>query len=257
MIAALALVLAAAAAAGAAPICTDRPAKANAVCTVPAGRLQLETSLAGWSLTRAGGARTEVLTMGASSLKVGLSARSDLQLGFTPFARIAVREGGARTRASGFGDLVVRYKHRLTADQAPVQLAAIPFVKLPTAASGLGNGEVEGGLALPLSFALAGPATITLGPELDLLADSDGRGRHAGLVNLVNLSAPLAPRLTVAGELWTNLNFDPARTVRQVSLDGALAYAVSSQFQLDLGANLGLTRDTPDLELYAGASVRF
>ena len=35
---ALALMLAAAAAAEAAPICTDRPTKANAVCTVPAGQ---------------------------------------------------------------------------------------------------------------------------------------------------------------------------------------------------------------------------
>ena len=43
----------------------------------------------------------------------------------------------------------------------------------------------------------AGPVTLTLGPEVDLLADADGDGRHAALVNLVNLSAPVAPRLTL------------------------------------------------------------
>jgi hypothetical protein len=31
------------------PFCTDRPAKANATCTVPSGHLQLESSVAGWS----------------------------------------------------------------------------------------------------------------------------------------------------------------------------------------------------------------
>src|SRR5689334_14342222 len=34
--------------------------------------------------------------------------------------------------------------------------------------------KVEGGIALPVSFTLAGPVSMTLGPEVDLLADSDG-----------------------------------------------------------------------------------
>lgn len=255
MIGTLSLVLAAAA--GTAPICTDRPTKANAVCTVPAGRAQLESSVAGWSLTKAGGTRAELLTVGSSVLKLGLSGRSDLQLGFTPYAELTTKVDGSRDSVFGFGDLVVRYKHRLTSDDAKVQVAAIPFVKLPTAAAGLGNDKVEGGLAMPISFALAGPVTMTLGPELDLLADADGRGHHGALVNLINLSAPIAPRLTLAAELWTNLNFDPGGTVRQASVDGALAFALTDDVQLDAGANLGLTRDTPDVELYAGASVRF
>jgi hypothetical protein len=253
MSAALALLLAA----GSTPICTDRPAKANAVCTVAAGRLQLESSVAGWSLTKVGAARAELVTVGATVLKFGLTDRSDLQLGVTPYARSAVKQLGQRSRSSGFGDVTVRYKQRLAADSSPLQVGMIAFVKLPTAARGLGNDKVEGGLAVPMSFATAGPITVTLGPELDLLADADGRGRHAAVVNVVNLSFPVAPRLTIAGELWTNVNFDPAGTAKQASADAALAYGVSDNLQLDGGVNLGLTRDTPDLELYAGLSIRF
>ncbi len=98
---------------------------------------------------------------------------------------------------------------------------------------------------------------MTLGPELDLLADGDGHGRHAAVVNLVNVALAIAPRLTLIGELWTNFNFDPSGTIKQASADAALAYAVSNDLQLDVGTNLGLTRDTPDLELSAGASIRF
>jgi hypothetical protein len=137
-----------------------------------------------------------------------------------------------------------------------VQLALIPFVKLPTAKRGIGNRKVEGGLAVPVSFGLGG-ITATLGPEADLLADGDGGGRHVALVNLINLSGTVAPRLTLAGELWSNVNFDPAGTVKQASADAALAYAVNDRLQLDTGVNLGLTRDTADVELYAGISVRF
>jgi len=252
---ALALLLLAAAAGT--PICTDRPAKANAVCTVPAGMVQLESSLADWTLAKLGPTRAELVTAGASLLKLGISGSSDVQLGLTPYARLTVSEFGQRSRASGFGDLTVRYKHRLTAASSPLQVGAIAFVKLPTAAHGLGNRKVEGGLAISASFAAGGPLTLTLGPELDLLADAEGKGRHLALANVVNLSAPVAPRLTIAGELWTNLNFDPAGTARQASADAAFAYLLSNDLQLDAGANLGLTRDTPDIELYAGASFRF
>ena len=238
------------------PICTDRPTKANAVCTVPTGDWQLESSAVGWARMKADGGTMDVLAIGASVVKLGVSSRADLQVGFAPFLRVTAKAAGARERESGFGDVVVRYKHRLTADEARVQIAAIPFVKLPTASDNLGNGKVEGGLALPVSFAL-GPATLTLGPEFDLLADGDGHGRHAAIVQLVNLAAPVAPRLTLVGELWTNMNFDPDGTARQASADVAAAYAVSSNFQVDAGANVGLTRDTADIELYAGASIRF
>lgn len=246
----------AAAAAATPPICTDRPAKANATCTVPKGKVQLEAALAGWSATQAGGTRSETFAIGSTVFKLGLTNRSDLQVGVTPVVRLTVKTSGSRERTPGFGDLVVRYKHRLSADDSKVQVAAIPFVKLPTAHRGLGNGKVEGGVALPVSFSLSGPVTMTLGPEVDLLADADGHGRHAAIVNLVNIAGPIAPRLTLAGELWSNVKFDPGETVRQASADLAAAYAVSDSVQLDAGANFGLTRETPDVELYVGTSMR-
>ena len=246
-----------AAASAAAPICTDRPAKANAVCTVKRGTVQVETSLASWSLTRAEGVRTEVLSLGSTVFKLGLSEHSDLQAGISPYARLALKDSGSRRRASGLGDLQVRYKRRLTSDGAGAQIGVIPFVKLPTAAHNLGNGKIEGGLAVPISFALEGPVAITLGPEVDLLADADGHGRHPAIVNLINLAGPIGPKLTASAELWSNFNFDEAGTIKQASADAALAYAVSANFQLDAGTNFGLTRASPDIEVYAGASIRF
>ena len=234
------------------PICTDRPTKANATCTVPAGKFQLESSFADWMRIDAGGTRSDIWQVGGSFLKYGLTNHSDLQIGITPYVDI----DSGPSHHSGAGDLTIRYKHRLTNDGAPVQAGLIPFVKLPTAKGDIGNGKVEGGLAAPVNTAL-GTATVSIGPELDLLADADGNGRHLQLVNLVNIAAPVAQGLTLAGELWTATNFDPDDTVTQFSADAALAYLVSSGFQLDAGVNFGLSRNTPDVELYAGFSVRF
>ena len=241
----------------AAPICTDRPTKANAICTVPPGKVQLESSITGWSLTEAGGTRSKVLSLGSTVVKLGLSKQSDLQVAITPLARLTVEDSGGTSHVSGFGDVLVRYKQRLTSEGSAVQVAAIPFVKLPTARRRLGNGKAEGGIAVPINFALSGPVTMTLGPEVDLLADGDGEGRHPALINLVNVAGSITPRLTLVGELWSNLNFDPDGTIKQASADIALAYAASDDLQLDAGANFGLTRNTADVELYVGASARF
>ena len=108
-----------------------------------------------------------------------------------------------------------------------------------------------------VGLAIAGPVAVTLGPEVDVLADADGSSRHLGLVNLVSLSIAVAPRVTVGGEIWENWNLDPAGTVRQASADAAIAYAASNALQLDLGANFGLNRQTADIELYGGASILF
>jgi len=250
----LAFVLAAAAMP---PICADRPAKATGTCTVPAGKIQLESGLADWSVTKAGGVRTGLVTLGSSTLKLGLTESSDVEVALTPYATLHFGGPSGASTVSGFGDLILRYKWRPTSGSAPVQLAVIPFVKLPTAAHDIGDGRLEGGLAVPVGFALTGPVSMTLGPEADLRADANGRGHHVALTNVVNVAGPIAPRLTLAAELWGSVNFDPAGTVRQTSADAALAYAVSNEVQLDAGANFGLTRATPDVELYAGISARF
>jgi hypothetical protein len=239
------------------PICTDRPTKANSVCTVPVGKWQLESSVASWSRTEKDGVETKAITLGSTVFKFGLSDRSDLQIGVTPFTRVETDSEVSTSHHSGFGDLTVRYKHRLSSDNAPVQVAAIPFVKLPAADGDIGNGKVEGGLAVPIAIPTGGTVTVVLGPELDLLADADGDGHHPALVNLVNVGGPIAPGLTLVGEIWTMANFDPEDRITLASADAAMAWLVSDRFQLDIGANFGLTRNTADVELYAGASVRF
>jgi hypothetical protein len=238
------------------PICADRPAKGNAVCTVPAGKWQLETGVADWARLKDDGGTADALIIGSSFLKLGLSDRSDLEIGINPYVHVETKVAGSKSSASTFGDLIVRYKYRLSGEGAKIEVAAIPFVKLPTAHRDIGNGKVEGGLAVPVSMAI-GSASLTLGPEADLLADADGNGRHVAVVNLVNLAGPFAPGLTLIGELWTATNFDPADTMTLISADAAVAYLVNNNLQLDLGTNLGLNRNTPDVELYAGVSVRF
>ena len=252
-----AILIASAAAAPDLTICADRPSKANGTCTVPVGHWQLEVSGVDWAHTRDLGVRADSTSIGQTLVKLGLSDHSDIEVGFTPYVRVTSSGGGTHAGASGIGDAVVRYKHRLTGPDAAVQIGLLPFVKLPTASHDIGNGKVEGGIALPANF--AGPAgiTVTIGPEVDALSDADGHGYHAALTNLVNLSFAPSDKVALSAELWNNLNFAPHGTVRQWSADVSAAFLPTKRIQLDAGANFGLSRATPDIELYAGASILF
>ena len=249
--------LALAAAAPDLTICADRPSKANATCTVPVGHWQLEVSGADWAHMRDSGARVEVTSIGQTFVKLGLSDHSDVEVGFAPFVGIRTSGGGMHDHLSGIGDVVVRYKHRLTGPDSAIQVGLLPFVKLPAAGQKIGNGKVEGGVAVPANFAGPAGVTVTIGPEIDALSDADGHGYHPALTNLVNLGIAPSDRIMLSAELWNNLNFAPHGTIRQWSADASAAFLPSSRVQLDAGANFGLSRATPDLEIYAGASILF
>lgn len=238
------------------PICTDRPTKANSICTVPTGALQLETDAINWTTNRDGGVRTDVILYTNPYLKYGLGPKTDIEVNIAPYETVRVSAGGSHDTIGGIGDLYVRLKQQLTDSSAKVQVGVIPFVKAPTARIGIGNRKWEGGVALPIVFTLPQGFTLNLGPEVDLLADSDGHGRHAQAIGVVNLSKSVG-KATLYGELWSAHNFDPAGTVHQYSADVAVAYLVAPTLQLDVGGNFGLNRFTPDAQVYAGISTRF
>jgi hypothetical protein len=240
------------------PICADRPGKATSTCTVPAGRWQVETGLADWALDKSGGERDTSLVIGETTIKYGLTDRSDIELDVTPWQRATNRFAGVSDRASGFGDLAVIYKQRLTSDDAPLQATLYPFVKIPTAKRSLGNGRWEGGVKIPIGYAIPkSPLSIGLTPELDWAADADGHGHHAAMVQVASLGWQANEELNLSAEIWGQWDWDPSGSGKQVSADGSVAYLLSTSVQLDAGANFGLNRQTPDVELYTGVSKRF
>jgi hypothetical protein len=134
----------------------------------------------------------------------------------------------------------------------------MPFVKPPTAKHALGNGKWEGGLRVPIGYAIAkSPFSIGLTPELDWVADADGHGHHAAMIQVASLGWQASAKLNLSAEIWDQWDWDPGGTGKQVSADGSIAYLLNNNVQLDGGANLGLNRQTPDVELYAGMSKRF
>jgi hypothetical protein len=239
------------------PLCTDRPTRATVACTVPEGDFQVESDLINWTRMNSEGTKTDTILYTNPTLKYGITKRTDIELNVAPYETVRTQTAGQAETIGGVGDVFVRVKQRLTADQSKTQVSLIPFIKAPTARDGIGNGKVEGGVASAINIPLPAKFTLTVGPELDVTANDEGSGYHVSLINFINISHGVGKKVNLFAEFWNEQNFDPAGTERQYSADLAASYQISSLFQIDMGINIGLNNQTPSHQLYIGASTRF
>lgn len=236
---------------------TDRPPKANSPYTVDAGHFQYETDLAVFGYGDAGGRRTQDWTVLDPTLKLGLTNTIDAEVQFTPYESAWTRASGASTRVSGWGDTYVRLKVNILGDDhGNIAVALLPYVKLPTARAALGDGAVEGGLILPVSFMAPGGFTIIVMPEADDLRNAANNGSHAAFDFLINVSHPLSKKWTFYSEVFTTQSAQKSDKPIY-TLDEALTYALTPNLQLDFGANFGLNAAPPQFQPFVGLSQRF
>jgi hypothetical protein len=254
---ALLLALSAQTSAASAPeFCTDRPGIETGTCVVPAGVIQLETSLADWTNDKAGDVRTRQTILGDSVFRFGIGSGSEIQLGWTPWVHVTMRGGGARDSATGTGDASFAYKVRLTRAGAPVAIGLMPFAKLPLAKRPLGNRRIETGMLAPADIALSDRWTLTLSPEADWNADEVGRGHHLGLAGAVGLGLDVSERLSTGVTLWEQRDADPGGIVYQTAAGASLAWLARPRLQFDVEVDAGIGGAAPDLQLIAGVSIR-
>jgi hypothetical protein len=239
---------------------TDRPDRTESPYTVDAGWWQLEMDLIAYTRDhdKSGGAdvQASALSFANINLKVGLTSSIDLQTVFETYTRVRVHDriSGARTTVSGFGDITSRLKINFWGnDGGDSAFGLMPFVKWPTNQHGLGNKSVEGGLIVPYSHALAGGWDLGAMTEVDIVRNDNDDGYTSEWVNSVTVGHDLTENVGFYVEIASTLTHG----ADLASFDCGLTYGYSKHVQFDVGANIGLTRATEDLTIFAGLSVRF
>jgi outer membrane putative beta-barrel porin/alpha-amylase len=238
------------------PVCPDRPGRGTSACTLEAGHAQLELGLFDENFQRRSGVTTDAGTAGSLLAKWGVSDRADVEAGITLYQFQRVHDSSGTATTSGIGDLFLHAKINPLSSGSPFALVLDPFLKLPTAGGGLGNGAVEGGLVLPMSYDLGNSWSLAMTPEADIQRNTSLAGYHANLVDVIGLGKSFGP-FTLGAEVWSGQNLDPAGAVSQYSFDLDAAWVTDDDTQLDGGVNFGLNRATPDVEIYFGISRRF
>src|SRR5690606_36036918 len=130
------------------------------------------------------------------NFKIGLTSRTDLQIGYDAFSRVRTKGAGRYEKETGSGDVVVRVKHNVWGnDSGATALAVMPFVKLPAGTLSDLNDDVEGGVIVPFAIDLGGGFDLGLMTEIDILRRENRSGYAPTFVNSAALGYELTERL--------------------------------------------------------------
>lgn len=139
--------------------------------------LRMDAVTVGISRDQLEPAKYTALGLASSILSVGMTQNVDVQFGAQFFVRETYQYRGARNSRSGWGDTSFRTKWTFWRD-APTESAAavIPFIKIPSKVTGIGNNHVEGGVIVPWSRQLGPGSEAGAMAEWDFLRNDANNG---------------------------------------------------------------------------------
>jgi len=240
--------------------CPSRPGLGTTPCTIAPGKVSLETALADWTRDDNADAREDTILFGDTQLRFGVTDTLELQAGWTPFGQVRTRDkaAGGVERAARVGDAYLGFKANVASpDGSGFSAAVSSFATVPVGRAPVGAGDWGAGLLVPLSYDLSDTFNLQFTPEIDAAVDADGHGRHLAYSGVAGLGIKLSDQLSTTLEVQLSRDRDPAEKTHQALAGLSLGYMLGDDLQLDCGANAGLDRAAPDIQLYLGVSRRF
>jgi len=232
------------------PLSADRPDFTESPYTVDTGAIQLEMSFVDYARE----SDADAVVVAPFNLKLGVLNDVDVQLVFDPY--IHEQEDDVESR-DGPGDMQLRTKVNLWGnDGGRTALAAMPFLKIPTASHEVGNGRVEGGLIFPFALDLATRVGLGAMLEADAVFDESDDDYDAEIVTTGVVGYDATEAVGVYTEIVGIASSD-ADVDYRVQLGVGGTYAVTEDLMLDAGCNVGLTGEVDDVNPFVGMTVRF
>lgn len=238
--------------------CPDRPGLGTPACVIDRGRVAAEAGLLDWTLDKQRSARTNTLLAGDLLVRYGITGNLEAQFGWTAFGHVRIRSGDIVESEDGIGDVTVAFRRNLrNPDRSGFSAAVMPFVTLPTGGSAIGAGNWGAGLLLPLSGELPAGFGLAFTGSIEAAADADRSGRHLAYGAVAGIDVPVAEELGITLELAARRDRDPSGAATNLLAAVSAAWSPRDALQFDAGVNIGLSRDTPDLQISVGVARRF
>ncbi len=238
-------------------IVTDRPDRTESPISVEPGHFQHETDIVNMTFDHDGDLYGGFFM--APNVKLGLTESSDIQIVVSSYnyesSRGDENSKNVRRKVGGFGDLVIRYKQNIFGNNGEGDaLAVMPYIKAPTARSGLGNGSLEGGIMLPYILELCDGFLIGAMTQVDFLRKDAGDGYRPNLINSATTSFNVTNSVAMYTEIFTSVG---PKALPEHTFDVGFVYLLDKFTQFDIGVNFGLNDAAPDLNPFIGLSQKF
>jgi hypothetical protein len=234
----------------------DRPDVANSSQVVGAHRVQLETGVQ-WDRQRDTDTHVRTLTT-PTLLRVGLSGALELRVetdGRT-IAHASDPGTGMHTVSAGWADSAAGVKwHAADQDGMRPSLGLIAEVALPTGSAALRGTGFRPSLEVPAEWDLGHDWSLGVMPGIGRDSDDNG-GRYTYGVFGAAVGKAFSERLHGFAEVAAPRIARTAHGGTQTLVDAGVSWLVNRDCQLDAMVVHGLNRNTPDLSLAFGISVR-
>lgn len=237
-------------------ISPDRPNIANSSQVVGQGRVQLEIGV-NWDRQRDDALHLRTLTTPAL-LRIGLGETTELRLETDGrnIEHTRDRASGARTTDAGWNATSVGFKWRLTEGEgAYPALGLIGQVALPTGSTALRGRGLLPQLVLAAEWEL--PQDWSLAVTQGAGSDRDDHGARYGYgILAASLGKKFNQRTQGFLEVAAPQIASSSHGGKQVQVDLGVSWLVNKDCQVDAMVVRGLNRNTPDLSLAFGLSLR-
>lgn len=228
--------------------CPTRPSLGQSACTIEVGHYAIETALSDWERS----SDSDTILFGSTLFRLGLTDRSELQVGWNPIGVARDRPGGRNVARTGDLEIGTRFALR-NPDGKGLSYGVQPSVIVPVGRSPIGGGGWGAAMVAPISYDLSDRLNLQFSPQVAWMPRED-RGGNA-VVTTATLGLGIV--LTDACQFTTEVQFENADRVTEHRLALAVAWQVSDDFFIDTGGAAGLDDHTPELRVYSGVSRRF
>lgn len=237
--------------------CANRPGLNTPACTLAPGELMAEVGVLTWNHQEDAASRDDTLTVGDTTLRIGLTERSELQLGFTLYVHDRQRDklSGSVSAASSTGDATIAWRRGIAGPNGQVALQA--YLTLPVGRSPGGAGDWGAGILVPMGFDLGHGFQVELTPEADAAVNSSGSSRHLALGGAAGLSHPLAKSIELTVEAKVFRDLDPSGPETQAEAAVSFAWQTGKMLQLDVELDQRLAGGVPNHSFKFGFAKRF
>lgn len=235
---------------------TDRPDMTESPLSVEPGHVQLEFDTVAYEVARTDAATEHVTRAGTVNTRVGLGARTDLQLVVTPVVWRSVSiQTSQHDDDVGFGDTVVRLKVNLRGNEEEgFAIGLLPFVTAPTSTNGVGDAQFSGGIAIPMGIALHERLDLGMMVQLEI-AEGEAQTLSYRALETITLGVGVAGPFAVFIEVAHATEFDDDATTF-FELHGGMTYELSPDVRLDLGVFGTLVGEGNPLLVFFGGTYR-
>lgn len=233
---------------------TDRPDVTESAYTVEAGHFQVESDLYRHVRNTSDGIRSIQNSYHVANYKLGLSAKTDIQLVVPTFVNNTERDvqtGKLLTKKSGIDDITLRFKYNLWGSGGgKTALAVLPFISFPT--SSFENNGVQGGITFPFAAEITSEVKFGSQVSASFVKEEDNK-YYNELLYSFTFGRSLFKQVDGFVEGYTTYSTYTKKA--DFFANGGLVFSVNSNLNIDAGINYGLNKGA-DKVYFIGFSFR-